>query len=78
MAAAPPTCSRLLPTATRCSPRAYGSDALRIDMAAHGAWANIKPMFHRKRRLIFSNFVRRYCNRFFSKTQAVPRNRSQL
>jgi hypothetical protein len=34
--------------------RAYDSDALRIEMAARGAWANIKPMPDRKRRPAFS------------------------
>ncbi|MFK4875385.1 IS5 family transposase [Novosphingobium sp. ZW T3_23] len=50
--------------------RAYDSDALRIEMAARGAWANIKPMPNRKRRPIFSAFLYRYRNlveRFFSK-----------
>ena len=30
--------------------RAYDSDALRTEMAARGAWANIKPMPGRRRR----------------------------
>lgn len=50
--------------------RAYDSDALRIEMAARGAWANIKPMPNRKRRPVFSTFLYRYRNlveRFFSK-----------
>ena len=50
--------------------RAYDSDALRTEMAARGAWANIKPMPNRKRRPAFSAFLYRYRNlveRFFSK-----------
>lgn len=50
--------------------RAYDSDALRIEMAARGAWANIKPMANSKRRPAFSTYVYRYRNlveRFFSK-----------
>ena len=50
--------------------RAYDSDALRSEMAARGAWANIKPMPGRKRRPAFNAFLYRYRNlveRFFSK-----------
>ena len=50
--------------------RAYDSDALRIEMAARGAWAKIKPMPNRKRRPDFSAFLYRYRNlveRFFNK-----------
>lgn len=50
--------------------RAYDSDALRLEMAARGAWANIKPMPNRKRRPAFSTFLYRYRNlveRFFNK-----------
>ncbi|MBB4861040.1 transposase [Novosphingobium chloroacetimidivorans] len=50
--------------------RAYDSDALRIEMAARGAWATIKPMPIRVRRPVFSTFLYRYRNvveRFFSK-----------
>jgi transposase len=50
--------------------RAYDSDALRIEMAARGAWANIPPMPNRKRRPVFSAFLYRYRNlveRFFNK-----------
>jgi transposase len=50
--------------------RAYDSDALRLEMEARGAWANIKPMPNRKRRPAFSTFLYRYRNlveRFFSK-----------
>jgi transposase len=50
--------------------RAYDSDALRLAMAARGAWANIKPMPNRKRRPAFSAFLYRYRNlveRFFNK-----------
>jgi transposase len=50
--------------------RAYDSDALRLEMAARGAWANVKPMPNRKHRPAFSAFLYRYRNlveRFFSK-----------
>ncbi len=50
--------------------RAYDSDALRTEMAARGAWANIKPMPGRKRIPVFSTFLYRYRNlveRFFNK-----------
>jgi transposase len=50
--------------------RAYDSDALRLEMAARGAWANIKPMPGRKRPPPFSAFLYRYRNlveRFISK-----------
>ena len=49
---------------------AYDSDALRATLAARGAWANIKPMPHRKVRPAFSTFFYRYRNlveRFFNK-----------
>ena len=50
--------------------RAYDSDALRIEMTARGAWANIKPMPGRKQKPAFSAFLYRYRNlveRFFNK-----------
>lgn len=50
--------------------RAYDSDALRLEMEARGAWANIPPMPGRKRRPPFSAFLYRYRNlveRFFNK-----------
>jgi transposase len=50
--------------------RAYDADALRIEMAARGVWANIPPMPNRKRRPIFSAFLYRYRNlveRFYNK-----------
>ena len=50
--------------------RAYDSDALRKTMTEQGAWANIKPMKGRVKRLAFSPFLYRYRNlveRFFSK-----------
>jgi len=50
--------------------RAYDSDALRKDLVASGAWANIKPMPGRKRVPAFSRFLYRYRNlveRFFNK-----------
>ena len=50
--------------------RAYDSDALRQSLAERGAWANIKPMPHRKNVPAFSSFLYRYRNlveRFFNK-----------
>jgi transposase len=50
--------------------RAYDSDALRTEIAARGAWANIKPMPGRRRKPAFSAFLYRYRNlveRFFNK-----------
>src|SRR5271157_983937 len=50
--------------------RAYDSDALREDLAARGAWANVKPMPNRRRVPAFSSFLYRYRNlveRFFNK-----------
>jgi transposase len=51
--------------------RAYDSDALRTEMAARGAWANIKPMPHRVNLpAAFSPWLYRYRNlveRFFNK-----------
>jgi transposase len=50
--------------------RAYDSDALRIEMAARGAWANIKPMQNRKQQPAFNAFLYRYRNlveRLFNK-----------
>lgn len=50
--------------------RAYDSDALRQNLAARGAWANIKPLAHRKDKPAFSAYLYRYRNlveRFFSK-----------
>ncbi len=50
--------------------RAYDSDALRIEMATRGAWANIKPMKHRRQPQVFSAFLYRYRNlveRFFNR-----------
>ena len=50
--------------------RAYDSDALRANLAARGAWANVKPMPNRKNVPAFSRFLYRYRNlveRFFSK-----------
>ncbi len=49
---------------------AYDSDALRDALAARGAWANVKPMPHRKNAPAFSTFLYRYRNlveRFFNK-----------
>lgn len=49
---------------------AYDSDALRATMAEQGAWANVKPMPGRVKRLAFSAFLYRYRNlveRFFNK-----------
>jgi len=50
--------------------RAYDSDALRTDLAARGAWANVKPMPNRVNVPAFSAFLYRYRNlveRFFNK-----------
>jgi transposase len=50
--------------------RAYDSDALRNEIAARGAWANIRPMEGRKQRPAFSPFLYRYRNlieRFFNR-----------
>jgi transposase len=50
--------------------RAYDSDALRKDLAARGAWANVKPMPNRRNVPAFSAFLYRYRNlveRFFNK-----------
>jgi transposase len=55
---------------TLLADRAYDSDALRADMKARGAWANIPAMPNRKKKLAFSPFLYRYRNlveRFFSK-----------
>ena len=50
--------------------RGYDSDALRDQMAARGAWANIKPMPNRRNIPAFSAFLYRYRNlveRFFNR-----------
>ena len=50
--------------------RAYDADALRASLAARGAWANIRPLSHRKRTLPFSRFLYGYRNlveRYFNK-----------
>jgi len=50
--------------------RGYDSDALRDQMAARGAWANIKPMPNRKNIPAFSGFLYRYRNlveRYFNR-----------
>jgi len=50
--------------------RGYDSDTLRDQMAARGAWANIKPMPNRKNVPAFSAFLYRYRNlieRFFNR-----------
>ena len=49
---------------------AYDSDALRQDLAARGAWANVKPLRNRRSKPVFSAFLYRYRNlveRFFNK-----------
>ena len=49
---------------------AYDSDALRQDLAARGAFANLKPMPNRRAKPTFSTFLHRYRNlveRFFNK-----------
>ena len=50
--------------------RAYDSNALRQSLAERGAFANIKPLKHRKDIPAFSSFLYRYRNlveRFFNK-----------
>ncbi len=50
--------------------RAYDSNRLRADIAARGAWANVRPMPNRLDPIPFSKFLYRYRNvveRFFSK-----------
>jgi len=50
--------------------RGYDSDALRVEMAERGAWANIKPMPNRVNITAFSPWLYRYRNlveRFFNK-----------
>ncbi len=50
--------------------RAYDADHLREDLAARGAWANVRPMLNRKRKPAFSTFLYRYRNhaeRYFNK-----------
>ena len=50
--------------------RAYDSNALRQTLAAHGAWANVKPMPHRLNPPAFSKRLYRQRNlveRFFNK-----------
>jgi transposase len=50
--------------------RAYDSDALRAEMDARGAWANIRAMPQRTRKPAFSRFLYKYRNlveRFFNK-----------
>ena len=50
--------------------RAYDADNLRDAIAAKGAFANIPPMPHRRRKPAFSPFLYKYRNlveRFFSK-----------
>ena len=50
--------------------RGYDSDALCDQMAARGAWANIKPMPNRRNVPAFSAFLYRYRNlveRFFNR-----------
>jgi transposase len=55
---------------TLLADRAYDSDALRADLAARGAWANVRPMPNRVNIPAFSSFLYRYRNlveRFFNK-----------
>jgi transposase len=55
---------------TLLADRAYDSDALRQDLAARGAWANVKPMPRRKNIPAFSAYLYRFRNlveRFFNK-----------
>ena len=55
---------------TLLADRAYGSDALRKELAERGAWANIKPLSGRTNIPAFSPFLYRFRNlveRFFNK-----------
>jgi transposase len=61
---------RMEPGGILLADRGYDSDALRNQMAARGAWANIKPMPNRKNVPAFSTFLYRYRNlveRFFNR-----------
>ena len=42
--------------------RAYDADQMRADLAARGAWANVRPMPNRMWKLAFSAFLYRYRN----------------
>jgi transposase len=56
---------------------AYDSDALRQDLAARGAWANVKPMPNPRTKPAFSSFLYRYRNlveRFFNKLKHFGRS----
>jgi len=58
------------PGQTLLADRAYDSDALRRDLAARGAWANVKPMPRRINIPAFSRYLYRFRNlveRFFNK-----------
>jgi len=60
---------------------AYDCDALRQTLTARGAWANVKPMPHRRNVPAFSTFLYRYRNlveRFFSKLKRLPCHRHPL
>ena len=55
---------------TLLADRAYDSNALREALQARGAWANIKPVAHRRDPPLFSPYLYRYRNlveRFFNK-----------
>jgi transposase len=62
--------------------RAYDSDALRLQLSARGAWANVKPMPRRLNIPAFSPFLYRYRNRverFFNKLKhTLPSHRHPL
>lgn len=61
--------------------RAYDSDALRAEMAARGAWANVRAMPNRVKTFSFSAWVYRQRNsveRFFKKTQTLPSHRHTI
>ena len=55
---------------TLLADRAYDSDALRLEMAERGAWANVRAMPQRKIKPVFSHFLYKYRNlveQFFNK-----------
>ena len=60
---------------------AYDSDALRQDLAARGAWANVKPMPHRRKRaglLVIPLSLAQPGRALLQQTQAFSRGRDPL
>ena len=58
--------------------RAYDSDQIRAELAAQGAWANVRPISQRLSKPVFSPFLYRYRNvveRFFSKLNRADETR---